>query len=286
MTAIAVASPQARHHFTLADQVNQLVGASEADPDLGFMARMMALCSLPRTNPGNQHRYVRRNGPYTLYMASARGNKLPYGSLSRLLLVWVCTEAVRTQSRVIVLGKPLSEFMRSLDVYTTSGGTHTRLRNQKMDRLFNASVSLIYKDERGKATLNAVIADSTEFWWNERKPDQPSLWNSKIELSEKFFNEIIRHPVPIDMNTLKALKRCALGLDLYLWLTYRTFALRTPLQLSWRQVYRQFGVDPAKAGNKETIQNFRREVLRELKKIKLAWPELNGLAGGTLIVAH
>ena len=29
------ASPQARHHFTLADQVNQLVGASEADPDLG-----------------------------------------------------------------------------------------------------------------------------------------------------------------------------------------------------------------------------------------------------------
>ena len=31
-------SPQARHHFTQADQVHQLVGASEADPDLGFMA--------------------------------------------------------------------------------------------------------------------------------------------------------------------------------------------------------------------------------------------------------
>ena len=33
------ASPQARHHFTRFDQVNQLVGASEADPDLGLMAR-------------------------------------------------------------------------------------------------------------------------------------------------------------------------------------------------------------------------------------------------------
>ena len=53
--AIREASPQARHHFTLADQVNQLVSASEADPDLGFMARLLALCSLPRTNPGNQH---------------------------------------------------------------------------------------------------------------------------------------------------------------------------------------------------------------------------------------
>ena len=50
--AIREATPQARHHFTQADQVNQLVSASEADADLGFMARMMALCSLPRTNPG------------------------------------------------------------------------------------------------------------------------------------------------------------------------------------------------------------------------------------------
>ena len=45
--AIREASPQALHHFTQADQVNQLVSASEADPDRGFMARMMALCSLP-----------------------------------------------------------------------------------------------------------------------------------------------------------------------------------------------------------------------------------------------
>ncbi len=57
------ASPQARHHFTLADQVNQLVSASEADPDLGFMARLMALCSLPRTNPGHRKEYKRVNGP-------------------------------------------------------------------------------------------------------------------------------------------------------------------------------------------------------------------------------
>ena len=61
-------SPQARHHFTQADQVNQLVAASEATPDLGFIARMMALCSLPRTNPGNRHQYKRVNGPFTLYM--------------------------------------------------------------------------------------------------------------------------------------------------------------------------------------------------------------------------
>ena len=63
--AIRKASPQALHHFTQADQVNQLVRASEADPDLGFMGRTMALCSLPRSNPGNRKEYKRVNGPYT-----------------------------------------------------------------------------------------------------------------------------------------------------------------------------------------------------------------------------
>ena len=96
------------------------------------------------------------------------------------------------------------------------------------------------------------MADRSEFWWNERKPNERVLWDSKIELGEKFFNEIINHPVPIDMNTLNALKRCALGLDLYLWLVYRTFPLRAPQPITWRQVYRQFGVDPDKASDNNT----------------------------------
>ena len=79
--AIRKATPQALHHFTRFDQVNQLVTASEADPERGFMARMMALCSLPRTNPGDRIRYKRVNGPYTLYMTAGGGCKLPYGNL-------------------------------------------------------------------------------------------------------------------------------------------------------------------------------------------------------------
>ena len=87
---------------------------------------------------------LRRNSSYQLYMIAGGGNKLPYGSLPRLLLAWVCTEAVRTQSRELVLGRSLSEFMRTLDIYSTSGGSRgdrTRLRNQ-MRRLFNASCSV------------------------------------------------------------------------------------------------------------------------------------------------
>ena len=285
--AIREASPQALHHYTQADQVNQLVTASEADSDLGFMARLMALCSLPRTNPGNRLQYVRRNGPYSLVMIAGGLNKLPYGNLPRLLLAWVSTEAVRTQSREISLGSSLAEFMRKLGINSDSGGSRgerTRLRNQ-MDRLFSATVQLIYKDERVEARVSSSVADRTAFWWNERKPDEPVLFDSKIRLGEDFYNEIVSHPVPIDMNTLKALKRCSLGLDLYLWLIYRTFALRAPLRLSWRHLYHQFDSTPSQPVDKRAVQKFRLKVLRELKKIKLAWQELNyTTAPGVLIL--
>ena len=273
-----------RRTFTLADQVDRLVSASEADPDRGFLGRTMALCSLPRSNPGNRLQYKRVNGPFTLYMNTTADNKLPYGNLPRLLMAWLSTEAVKTGSRVIVLGDSLSKFMRELGIYNSGGKPQTRLRNQ-MKRLFGCTVSMIYKDEHGEQFISSLIAESGEFWWNERKPDQPSLWNSKIELSEKFFNEIIRHPVPLDMNTLTALKRCSLGLDLYLWLVYRTFPLRAVQQITWKQMYRQFGLHPSKASDKKTVLNFRVKILRELKKIKLAWPELNySTAPGVLIL--
>ena len=283
MKAIRDDSPQARRGFTVADQVHQLVSASEADPDLGFMARTIALCSLPRTNPGNRLQYKRVNGPFTLYMVAGGGNKLPFGNLPRLILAWVCSEAVRTQSRVLVLGDSLSDFMRTLGVYSSSGRKYTRLRNQ-MKRLFGCTVTMIYEDENVDATVNAVIADSTVFWWN--KPDQFSLWESKIELGEKFYNEIIQHPVPIDMNTLTALKRSTLGLDLYLWLVYRTFTLRAPLRLPWRLLYGQFGAHPDKASDNQTVQHFRYKVLRELKKIKMAWSGLNYSTARGVLILH
>ena len=286
--AIRDDSPQARRGLTLADQVHQLVSSSEADPDLGFMARMMALCSLPRTNPGNRLQYVRRNGPYSLVMIAGGLNKLPFGNLPRLLLAWVCTEAVRTQNPELVLGRSLAEFMRNLGINNDSGGSRsdrTRLRNQA-NRLFGCTVSLIYEDENRRTAVNSLIADRTELWWTPARPDQVGLWESKILLSEPFFNEIIRRPVPLDMNTIKALKRCALGLDLYLWLTYRIFTLKSPQRLTWQQLYRQFGTDPAKASDKFIVRNFRQNVLRELKKIKLAWPKLNYSTAPGLLILH
>ena len=86
-----------------------------------FMARLLALCSLPRTNPRDRLQYERSNGPYKLCMIAGSGKKLPFGNVPRLLLAWVCSEAVRTQRRELVLGRSLYEFMRKLGMADRSG---------------------------------------------------------------------------------------------------------------------------------------------------------------------
>ena len=126
----------------------------------------MALCSLPRSNPGNRLQYKRVNGPFTLYMIAGGGNKLPFGNLPRLILAWVSTEAVRTQSRELVLGKSLSDFMRSLGVYSSSGGKHTRLRNQ-MKR------------------LGAVSPTGTYLWFGAVSPNPAGLQAARARHSAK-----------------------------------------------------------------------------------------------------
>ena len=252
------------------------------------MARLLALCSLPRTDPKQRLQYVRRNGPYALYMTASSGNKLPFGTLPRLLLAWVCTEAVRTQRRELVLGRSLYEFMHKLGLDDQGGGVRgnrVRLRNQMM-RLFSCSVSVVYEEAGHKVQAQSFIADRAEYWWDVSRSDAPVLWDSTIRLGEEFFSEIIAHPVPLDLHTLKSLKRSSVGLDLYLWLNYRTFTLKRPLTLTWRQLFSQFGADPLKVDKHGSVSMFRAACLRELKKIKRAWPGLHyGTVTGGLVIS-
>ena len=69
-----------------------------------------------------------------------------------------------------------------------------------------------------------------------------------------------------------------------IWAVYRTFSLTRPIRLSWPHLYRQFGADPSRASDKRTVDAFRTDCLRELKKIKTAWPELNYALGKGVLV--
>ena len=286
--ALHESSPQARRHFTRFDQVEQLVRAALADPDTGFMARLMMLCSLPRTDPGDRNQYKRVNGPFTLIMTAVGPTGLPFGNLSRLLLAWVCTEAVRTQSRELVLGSSLSGFMRRLGMAPIGGGSRggrTRLRNQ-MKRLFNAHIQLAYEDEQVSASVNSPVASRTGFWWNERRPDEQGLWDSQIELGEKFFHEILQHPVPPGPEYPEGPQALFAGAgslpmadvsDLHIEAPATGSPGRVSTASSERSQPGQTTTEPSR--------DFRKGCLRELIKIKTAWPDLAyATAQGVLVL--
>ena len=234
--------------------------ALDADA-LGFMARAMVQATLPHSKvAGNE--FTRRNGNYSLTILSPSAIGLPYGSVPRLLLAWVTTEAVKTKSRELELGDSLSGFMRELDLVPTGGrwGSITRLKEQTK-RLFASSITAIYEQGQGTQIINQAVADRAVFWWHPKDPDQAALWKSTITLTDNFYREIIDRPVPIDMRAIKALKKSPMALDIYTWLTYRVSYLKRPTAISWASLAMQFGSSYSRQ------RDFKTAFMSELKKV-------------------
>jgi len=236
---------------------------------LGFMARAMVQATLPhRKVDGNE--FSRTNGNYTLSILAPSAIGLPYGSIPRLLLAWITTEAVKTQSREIELGDSLSGFMRELDMVPTGGrwGSVTRLK-QQTKRLFASTISAVYDGGSHFALLNQPLAEQATFWWDTKHPDQAGLWKSTVTLSERFYREVVDRPIPIDMRAIKALKKSPMALDAYTWLTYRVSYLKTPTEIPWKALALQFG------SNYAQLRDFRSAFLKEVRKVQTVYKDID-----------
>ena len=248
--------------------------------EAAFMGRMLVQATLPHRDPGNVREFVRQNGDFTLAIQPGPNTGVPYGSYPRLILAWMTTEAVKTGQRQVVLGQSLSDFMRELGLTPTGGrsGTVTRFREQ-MRRLFSSRVAAVYSGPTGYKLNSVEIATDVDLWWDPKHPEQVAMWESTVTMGEKFFREVTQHPVPLDMRVLKEIRQSALALDLYMWLTHRLTWIHHPLHLSWEQLHAQFGANYAQP------KHFATEAKRELRKLRVVWPELQyALPRGRLVV--
>ena len=236
---------------------------------LGYMCRALVQATLPHRNVlGNE--FTRTNGEFTLSLMAPSAVGLPYGALPRLLMAWMATEAVRTKEREILLGDSLSEFMRKIDFEISGGkrGGITRVRNQ-MERLSSCYISCSYTDKELSQRKSILIADEYSLWWEPKQPDQITLFESTVTLSQKFFDEITNSPVPIDLRALSALRGSAMALDIYTWLTYRNSYLKKPTVIPWGALQMQFGSE-----YKRTT-DFKANFLKHLKKVITIYPDAN-----------
>lgn len=238
---------------------------------LGYMARALVQATIPHSRTEGTT-FVRTNGDYRLSIISTTG--LPYGSIPRLLLAWLATEAVRTKSREIVLGGSLSEFMGHLDMVPTGGttGSITRLKSQT-SRLFSSMIQCSYTTAERHAVKSILVADEADLWWSPSSPHQQSIVDSTVKLSQSFYDEIINNPVPIDIRALKALKKSPMALDVYCWSTYRVSYLKDRAFIPWEGLQTQFGSSyPTTSRGR---RHFKEKFIEALKKVSLVYPGLN-----------
>jgi hypothetical protein len=254
---------------------------------LGFLTRLTALTHLPyRQLPDS--RFTRRNGPYVLHIQAVPDLGLPYGRYPRLLLAWITTEAVRTRSRYLELGSSLSSFMNQIGI-SPHGGAHGPLgRFQDQLARLLATTFQFYKILPGEKLHYArgkgfIISDESELWWQPRRPagsphplsdaEPPTTrrsgsasWSANLVLSERFFEEILEHRIPVNLRALGALK-APLAMDLYVWLTYRLHALSGPVTVPWKILHLQCGSQSPR------VRGFRDQVLQKLPSILAVYPE-------------
>jgi len=269
--------------------------------DMAFMARQLVQATLPHSNPGNKESWERTNGNLTLVIRPGLKKDLqsgerktvgfPYGTIPRLLLFWLTTEALRTKSRRLELGDSLAAFTRAIGLNPLTGGGKrgdTRRLQEQMERLFRATISFEVtrknEGEAGYSWLDMQVAPMGELWWDFKQPEQPLLWKSWIELGEKFYESIVAAPVPVDVRALKALKGSSLALDLYAWATYTVFQARRTgkvRSISWEQLQKQFGSDY------KEVRNFQTKAMLAFRKIQAVYPEFNfeRIRGGIEVIS-
>lgn len=208
---------------------------------------------------------------YELFISSSES--IPYGNIPRLLLNFVATEALRTNSREIDIGENLSQFMKKINL-STDGKTMKRFKNQA-DALFSANISLKIKRANGDTKLNLNIASVYDTWWTatKNKSKQSNLFPSRLILSQEFFELIREKNTPTDTRALAALKSSSLALDLYIFLTYRYFYLDKRVFIDWKSLMDQFG--RGYENNKSGRQGFKKNVKTAMTKIKAVYKTAN-----------
>jgi hypothetical protein len=204
-------------------------------------------------------------------MMTAHPQGLPYGTLPRLLLTWVCTEVAQKRERVLSLGNNLASYLAELGLHNTGGkrGDITRLKHA-MTTLFSSVISCHYDGKDSFALQNVLLADSVD-WWTPQNPEEAGQWQSSLMLSEPFFKECIEHVLPFDMRAVRGLRQSPLALDIYVWLTYRMSYLSKRTTIPWIALAGQFG--SGYSMNEQGLRDFKRAFLRELKHVLVIYPK-------------
>ena len=105
------------------------------------------------------------------------------------------------------------------------------------------------------------------------------MWASELKLGEAFYNDLIKHAVPLSGNAIRGLSHSAIALDYYGLFAYRLHALEKPVFVSWEQLREQIGQEY------KTTKDFKKESLPAIKATLEVYPsaKVEQVKGGLML---
>ena len=251
----------------------------EGDETILYQHSVLCQTCLPFRDPGEEVRtWERVNGVVNLLVAAGQAFHpetrrfmdvgLPFGPKPRLVLYHLNAESLRTQSPVIELEDSLTAFVkRTLGLDTK--GRNIRTVKDQLTRLSAADFRIGTVVSEGRAvTLKGSVIEGFELWV-AKDPHQRVLWPTTVQFSQRYFDSLMKHAVPLNETAIARLSHNAMGLDIYTWLAQRLHRVeegKTAL-VPWTSLAEQFGHGYAR------IRKFRSVFVDTLKQVKVVYPD-------------
>jgi Plasmid encoded RepA protein len=238
--ARAQASSKAERHVI--DAAATILADEESR--LGITHAGFAMTSLPHKRIDSA--LWRREGHRTTLLVESGRNRhgdlvgVPYGSIARLILLYLQTEATRTNCPEVELGRSMNSWMGRMSLST--GGRTYQLVTEQARRISACRLTFFTERDNGAETRHngAFVQDAISLA-GVSDENQPALWQDRVRLDEGFWRSLREHPVPVREESIKAIGARSLAIDVYIWLAYRLHSLSKPTPVSWSAVHGQFG---------------------------------------------
>lgn len=200
-----------RHERALVEAAYQVLG--EENEGIGFTYSGFALTSLPHKE--QQEMVWKREGHYlTLVIQSGidrQGKEvgLPYGSYARFILLFLQSEAVKTRSREIELGRSMQVWLGRMGL--SIGGKSYRLAKEQAKQISVCRLTFFGGIGDKEVLRNGGFVEGAITMAGG--VDQPSLWQDRVRLDEAFYRALCDHPVPVSEAALRAIGPRSMTLD-------------------------------------------------------------------------
>ena len=206
---------------------------------------------------------------------------VPYGARARMILLYLQTQAVRTSSREIELGRSMRSWLERMGI--TYGGETAKALKDQATRISACSLKFFWEDEaRGGEGWSAgrIVNSGLSFHASSETEGQEVLWDDRVQIDDTFYQALRKHPVPLLEAAVRQLRDRSLSLDLYVWMAWRLHNLEKEVPISWPALFGQFG------DGYTHLRHFKPRFVDALSAALAAYPEATVKVEETGIVLH